>query len=163
MSTAMTPAISHPVPAAERARHAAAWLLAGWIAWELLFYEQYKLTGHPGSVQLFTTITDWLGVHGYEKWMRLGTGICEIIASVLVLLPATRVAGAYGALMLMSGAIFFHVVSPLGIDPYNDGAKLFTEACVTWIAAVAILALFRREAVGIARSWLKGRPRLTVA
>ena len=93
------------VPAAERLRHAAAWLLAGWIAWELLYYEQYKLLGHPGSTYLFTVLTDWLGLHGHEKAMRLGVGICEIVASVLVLIPRTRVAGAYGALLLMSGGI----------------------------------------------------------
>lgn len=95
--------------------------------------------------------------------MRLGIGTCEIIAAVLVLIPRTRVAGAYGALLLMSGAIFFHIVSPLGIDPYGDGGKLFKEACATWLAAVGILALHRREAIAIARSWLNFRPRLTAA
>lgn len=65
MQTAAMPA--SPALPVERLRHAAAWLLAGWIAWELLYYEQYKLLGHPGSTQLFTVLTDWLGFHGYEK------------------------------------------------------------------------------------------------
>ena len=37
-----------------------AWVAAVWIAWELLHFEQYKLTGNPGSVFLFTVLTDWL-------------------------------------------------------------------------------------------------------
>ena len=48
----------------------------------------------------------------------------EIAASTLVVIPATRVFGAAFALGIMSGAIFFHLVSPLGIDPYHDGGAL---------------------------------------
>src|SRR3954468_11558219 len=43
------------------------WPAALVIASVLLWYEQYKLTGNPGSVFLFTVLSDWLFVHGYEK------------------------------------------------------------------------------------------------
>ncbi|MBR0646251.1 hypothetical protein [Plastoroseomonas hellenica] len=121
-----------------------AWLAALWIAWELLHYEQYKLTGNPGSVHLFTVLTDWLGFHGHEKVMRIGVGIMEMVAAVLVLIPRTQGLGGLLAMGVMSGAIFFHVVSPLGIDPYGDGGVLFREACVTWAAGL-LVAVLRRD------------------
>jgi len=49
----------------------------------------------------------------------------------------------------MTGAIFFHTVSPLGIDPYHDGGKLFTEACEVWVSSAFILFAYRREAVAL--------------
>ena len=125
------------------------WPAAFVVAGILLWYEQYKLTGNPGSVELFTTISDWLYLDGYEKPFRLSVAIAEIIASVLVLIPVTRMYGALFALGIMSGAIFFHVVSPLGVDPYNDGGQLFKQACLVWLCSVFILVSYRNE--GIAR------------
>lgn len=139
-------------------RAAACWAAAAYIAFIFLWYEQYKLFGHPGSVSLFTTLTDWAGVPGYEKVMRLGVGISEIIASALILFPATQGLGAIGSLMLMTGAIFFHIVTPLGVDPYGDGGLLFKEACSVWTCSWLvmwwrrdqIIALLKR--IGLARS-----------
>src|SRR5271154_5252662 len=56
------------------------WFLAAFIAYIFLFYLQFKFTGHPGSVELFTTLTDWLGFHGYEKGMRIGTRSVELFS-----------------------------------------------------------------------------------
>lgn len=121
------------------------WPAAIYIAGIFLWYEQYKLTGNQGSVDLFTTITDWLYLDGYEKPFRLSVAIAEIIASVLVVLPRTRMYGALLSLGIISGAIFFHVVSPLGIDPYQDGGTLFKEACAVWLCAGFILLSYRAE------------------
>src|SRR5258707_14866953 len=96
------------------------WFLTAFIAYIFLFYLQFKFTGHPGSVELFTTLTDWLGFHGYEKVMRIGTGSMELVASILLMLPATQVVGAALSFCIMTGAIFFHLVSPLGVDPCGD-------------------------------------------
>jgi len=126
------------------------WPAALFSAGILLWYEQYKLTGNPGSVWLFTVLSDWLGIHGYEKPFRLGVGTMEIVGSILVVLPWTRIPGAALCLGIMSGAIFFHTVSPLGIDPYRDGAKLFTEACEVWLCSAFILIAYRREATALA-------------
>jgi len=122
------------------------WPAALYIAAILLWYEQYKLTGNEGSVWLFTTLSDWLFIPGYEKPFRLAVASAEILASVLVVLPWTRIPGAALALAIMTGAIFFHVVSPLGIDPYDDGAALFKRACAVWLAAAFILFAYRRQA-----------------
>lgn len=121
------------------------WPAALFIAGILLWYEQYKLTGNQGSVALFTTLSDWLFISHYEKPFRLGVAMMEITASILVVIPRTRLLGAGLALGIMSGAIFFHVFSPLGIDPYGDGGSLFKEACAVWLASAFILWVKRDE------------------
>ncbi len=125
------------------------WPAALYIAGILLWYEQYKLTGNEGSVWLFTVLSDWLYLDGHEKPFRLFVASMEIAASVLVVVPYTRLYGAALSLGVMSGAIFFHVVSPLGIDPYHDGGALFKEACTVWLCAAFILVSYRREAGAI--------------
>jgi hypothetical protein len=130
------------------------WPLALYSAFIFVWYLQYKFTGHPGSVDLFTTLTDWLGFHGYEKVMRIGTGSAELLASVLILVPATQVLGAALALGIMTGAIFFHTVSPLGIDPYGDGGQLFQEACEVWMSSAVILLIRRYEAAALVQRYL---------
>ena len=122
------------------------WPAALYIAGILLWYEQYKLTGNPGSVWLFTVLSDWLFLDGYEKPFRLFVASMEITASVLVVVPYTRMWGAAFALAVMSGAIFFHLASPLGIDPYHDGGALFKEACAVWLSAAFVLLAYRDEA-----------------
>jgi hypothetical protein len=124
------------------------WAAAAWIAWELLFYEQFKLTGDAGSIDgVFQPLANWFGIPAHEKPIRLGVGIMEIIAAVLVLFPRTRVPGAALTLGLMSGAICFHTIGPIGIDPYNDGAMLFKEACFTFVIASVLAVLHRGDAL----------------
>lgn len=127
------------------------WVLAAWIAYVFVWYLQYKFTGHDGSVWLFTVITDWLGLKGHEKAMRIGVGSAELCAAILCFVPRLRAVGAAMTIALMSGAIFFHVVSPLGIDPYEDGGKLFKEACATLVAGCVLLWLERENAAALAR------------
>lgn len=130
----------------DRALKWASWLPALYAAYVMLWYEQYKLTAAEGSVMLFTILADWLYISGHEQPFRLAVAAFEILAAVLLLNWPSRLQGAALTLGIMSGAIFFHVASPLGIDPYNDGAQLFTEACLTWLCAAAILAIYHREA-----------------
>ena len=133
------------------------WPAALFIAGILLWYEQYKLAGNPGSVMLFTTLSDWLWIPGSEKPFRLAVASAEIVASVLVVIPATRMVGSVLVLGVMSGAIFFHLVSPLGIDPYHDGGALFQQACEVWLCAAFILLSYRQEALAIVQSVLARR------
>ena len=143
------------LPQPTRPQLLATWPAALLVAGILLWYEQFKLTGNPGSVWLFTVLTDWLFLAGHEKAMRLGVAIAEIIASVLVVIPVTRMWGALFALGIMSGAIFFHLVSPLGIDPYQDGGRLFTEACLVWLASAFILFVHRAAVAEAVRAVLR--------
>jgi uncharacterized membrane protein YphA (DoxX/SURF4 family) len=144
----------------ERLLRLSTWPAAFYIAGTLLWYEQYKLTGNEGSVYLFTILSDWLHIHGYEKPFRLFVATLEIIASILVLVPITRIVGAAFALCIMSGAIFFHVVSPLGIDPYNDGGALFKEACTVWLCSAFILLVRGSDAMALAQRAMRGAFRL---
>ena len=73
----------------------------------------------------------------------------EICAAVLVQVLRSRVFGAAFALGIMSGAIVFHLFTPLGVDPYEDGAKLFKEACFTWVMAAFVLFAHRAEALAL--------------
>jgi hypothetical protein len=135
-----------------------AWALAAFDAYIFIYYLQFKFTGHPGSVALFTTITDWLGFHGHEKFMRIATGSAELLASFLLFTPWTQVIGAAMAVAIMTGAIFFHLVSPLGVDPYGDGGVLFKQACTVWLSSLAILVIRRREVVALIETYLPFLP-----
>lgn len=134
-----------------------AWAAAIWIAYELLWYEQYKLTGNEGSVYLFTILSDWLGTPGGEKPFRLFVAVIEIIASVLVLIPRTQGIGGLFAAGIMAGAIFFHTVSPLGIDPYGDGGVLFKEACFTFLMGLLVAWIRRHQILALLPPAIAGR------
>jgi uncharacterized membrane protein YphA (DoxX/SURF4 family) len=135
-----------------------AWALAAYIAYIFIWYLQFKFTGDAGSVWLFTVLTDWLGLHGHEKIMRIGTGSAELLASLLLFIPPLQIFGAALACMIMSGAIFFHLVSPLGIDPYGDGGVLFREACLVWVSSLFILAIRRQRVFGFIDRYLPFLP-----
>lgn len=119
----------------------AAWAGAIWIAYEFTFYQQYKLTG---PTLVFERLSAWSGIP--EQPFRLFVSAMEAVAAVLVLIPRTQGFGALFGMGIMTGAIFFHIFTPLGIDPYEDGGKLFKEACFTWAVAAAV-AFIRREQI----------------
>lgn len=121
--------------------HLVAWAAAIWIAYELLYYEQFKLTG---PTLIFDRLSAWSGIP--EKPFRLFVAGMEIIAAILVLVPRTQGFGGLFAAGIMGGAIFFHLFTPLGVDPYEDGGKLFQEACFTFATAL-LLAWLRREQI----------------
>ena len=95
----------------------------------------FKFTGAPESVYIFKTV-------GQEPWGRYGSGIVELIASVLLFLPRTIAIGAALALGTMSGAIFFHLTK-LGIVVQDDGGLLFALACIVFTAAAFLVYVFR--------------------
>ena len=128
--------------------------LSAWIAFVFVWYLQFKFTGDQGSVLLFTILTDWLHFHGYEKVMRIGTGSAELLASFLLFDLPLQVVGAALALCLMSGAIFFHLFSPLGTDPYGDGGVLFHQAISVWVASAAIILIRRTQAIELVKQIL---------
>ncbi|SDB19165.1 hypothetical protein [Belnapia rosea] len=136
------------------------WAASLWIAGEFLWYEQYKLTGNQGSIDgVFQPLANWFGIPAHERPIRLFVALLEIAAAVLVLVPRTRIPGALLALGLMSGAIFFHTIGPIGIDPYRDGGGLFKEACFTWTMALLILVIQRDKLQALAaRFGLGPRP-----
>ncbi len=119
--------------------HLLAWAAAIWIAYELLYYLQFKLTG---PTLIFDRLSEWSGIP--EKPFRLFVAGMEIVAAILVLIPRTQGFGGLFAAGIMGGAIFFHLFTPLGVDPYEDGAKLFKEACFTFTMGL-LVAWLRRD------------------
>jgi len=93
---------------------------------------------------IFDRLSEWSGIP--EKPFRLFVAGMEIVAAILVLIPRTQGPGGLFAAGIMGGAIFFHLFTPLGVDPYEDGAKLFKEACVTFSMGL-LLAWLRREQI----------------
>jgi putative oxidoreductase len=97
----------------------------------------FKFTGHPESVELFTKL-------GVEPWGRIGTGIIELFASVLLLIPATVIIGALLGVGLMAGAIFSHLFV-IGIESKGDGGQLFMLAFLVLFCCTALVFLHKSQ------------------
>jgi uncharacterized membrane protein YphA (DoxX/SURF4 family) len=110
-------------------------ILAAIILLQTLFF---KFTAAPESVEIFTRV-------GIEPYGRIGTGVLELIAAILILIPSTAYLGAGLALGLMLGAIGAHLVI-LGVVVMDDGGQLFIYAVLVAISA-AIILWFEREKI----------------
>lgn len=97
----------------------------------------FKFSGAEESIYIFSTI-------GMEPWGRIGTGVLELLASILLLVPATTAFGALLGVGLMSGAIFFHITT-LGIEVKGDHGLLFIYAMVVFISCLILLCVFRGQ------------------
>ncbi|MGH8777890.1 hypothetical protein [Paraburkholderia sp.] len=132
------------------------WAAALYTAYVFIPADIGKFGAKPFPVHLFTILTAWLHIPGHEAQFRLITASAEVLATVLILLPWTRLYGALLALAVMSGAIFFHVVSPLGLDPAHDGGHLFMTACIIWVLSIFVIWVRRSELLALL-SRLRGR------
>src|SRR3989449_5103763 len=92
----------------------------------------FKFTAAPESIYIFTKV-------GAEPWGRIGSGVVELIAAILLMVPRTAWLGAGIALGVMAGAIVSHL-TVLGIVVMNDGGLLFTLALTVFISSLALLA-----------------------
>jgi putative oxidoreductase len=109
----------------------------------------FKFTGHPESVELFTKL-------GVEPWGRIGTGVIELVASILLFIPSTIFFGALLSLGLMSGAILSHLTI-IGIESKGDGGQLFMLAIVVWLCSAFIIFLKRQQGFAIIERLTKGK------
>lgn len=101
---------------------------------------RFKFTAHLDSVYIFRTIS-------LEPFGRIGVGIAELIAGILLLIPKTAWLGALLSIGLMLGAVIMHLTI-LGIEIKNDGGILFTTAVITLLLSVVILFMERRMIIG---------------
>jgi len=90
----------------------------------------FKFTAAPESVYIFTIV-------GMEPHGRIGSGIAELIASILLLIPRTSWIGAMIGLGVISGAIFFHLTL-LGIEVQGDGGYLFILAIIVLVSCLLV-------------------------
>lgn len=104
----------------------------------------FKFTGAEESVYIFSSVGTFLGVGAVEPWGRIGSGILELIASILLLIPATSSLGAVLAIGAMAGAVVSHLVI-LGIDVKGDGGLLFGLALTALAGSVIVLILRRTQ------------------
>jgi uncharacterized membrane protein YphA (DoxX/SURF4 family) len=109
-------------------------ILAALILLQTLFF---KFSGAEESVYIFSKL-------GMEPWGRIGTGIIELIASILLLIPRTTAIGAVLGLGVMSGAIFFHLTR-LGIVVKDDHGQLFIYALLVFFSCVILVWFSRRQ------------------
>jgi uncharacterized membrane protein YphA (DoxX/SURF4 family) len=122
-----------------RGKRLVSWILQVLVAVILLQTLFFKFTGAPESVYIFTTL-------GAEPWGRIGSGVVELIASILLLVPATVTLGALLALGTISGAILGHLTKlGIALTPVGDHGELFTLALVVFAGSLAILWLRRAE------------------
>ena len=121
------------------------WVVTLLIAVILLQTLYFKFTGAEESKFIFKTL-------GLEPWGRIGSGIAELIAVILLLIPRTRALGALLALGVISGAIFSHLTK-LGIVVQNDNGLLFKLALGVFTGSLILLFLHRRE-LPIVGAWL---------
>lgn len=139
------------------------WLIVAWMCKVFLLSLPYKFTKHPDTEHIFSTIGQWLsGILGqpigtlFADYGSYVVGSFELLTSLILLSPILiwvlrKISGdessprakihAYGGLMasaVMAGAVFFHLVTPLGVEVLHqgksDGGSLF-------YAAVSILIL----------------------
>ena len=123
---------------------------------------RFKFTNAPETQEIFGRLNGWaasLGADGLFAQTGLFSqyviGAAELVAASLLLIgihPAFRrlqVLGALIAVSVMSGAISFHLFTPLGIDPNNDGGLLFVMACVVWAGSITMLVIRRKELLAL--------------
>lgn len=119
---------------------------------------RYKFTDHPNTQEIFGRLDGWAGMLGAPGlfghtglFSQYVIGSAELAASTLLLvglLPRFARLNALGAaigLAVMTGAVSFHLFTPLGIDPNNDGGGLFAAAVTIWLTSIVLLFLRRDE------------------
>lgn len=147
------------------------WVLTLYVAFVFIQSLFFKFTGSPETVYIFQgKLEPWAASLGFPGLFAPGgwfsarvVGTAELVASLLLLAGAARapwrglqVLGAALGLGVISGAIAFHLFTPLGIavinaDGSSDGGELFTLACGVWLACAALLGLRRDVWLG----WLR--------
>ena len=130
----------------------ASWILQIVVAIILFQTLFFKFTGAAESKYIFERL-------GLEPWGRIGSGVVELIAVILLLIPSTVTVGAIISMGVISGAIMSHLTK-LGIvvinsDGTSDGGLLFALAVAVFVGSLAILVLRRAEIPVIGSAWFR--------
>ncbi len=144
------------------------WLLTAFVAFVFIQSLFFKFAGSPETVYIFQGKLDpWAASLGFPGVFAPGgifsakvVGSFELIASVLLVAGAAisrqravQVLGAAMGMGVISGAIFFHLFTPLGVavvntDGSSDGGQLFMLACGVWVSCAGLLWLRRDLLLG---------------
>lgn len=123
---------------------------------------RFKFTDHPKTQEIFGRLDGWAGSLGAPGlfghtglFSQYAIGSAELLASTLLLIglhprfARLQVLGALIGFAVMSGAVNFHLWTPLGIDPNNDGGGLFAAAVTLWLSTLTLLVIRRAELVAL--------------
>jgi hypothetical protein len=118
---------------------------------------RFKFADHINTQEIFGALDKWAasfgapGLFGHTGlFSQYVIGSAELVASVLLLVGLTRrfrplgVLGSLVGFAVMTGAISFHLFTPLGVDPNHNGGGLFMAACGVWLSMVTLLILRRK-------------------
>lgn len=150
----------------------ALWGLSLFIAFVFVQSLFFKFSDSPETQYIFGTLDTWAGTFGLGGlfapsglFSQYVIGTAELFASILLLAGLFLGRGdihGLGALLslgVISGAIFFHLFTPLGVSVVNadgtqDGGELFALACGVWISAAIIVWTRREELTKLAQTAL---------
>ena len=168
----MNAASTGGVPATPAQRPLLRWapvVLTLWVAFVFIQSLFFKFTNSPETQYIFGALEGWAAGLGFPGLFAPGgifsqyvIGTAELVASILILsslLPRFRWLRPVGALMglgVISGAILFHLFTPLGVavvntDGTSDGGLLFGMAVSVWISCATLLWLSRGTILGLLR------------
>ncbi|MBT8471967.1 MAG: hypothetical protein HKN14_06970 [Marinicaulis sp.] len=132
---------------------------------------RFKFTGHPTPEHIFTTLREWSGIGLFfpagpwiiglgelaSSTLLIGLPLIFLLAKKTALIGKSQFLGALIAFGIMSGAIIFHLFTPLGIktpvewangQPTEFSSALFFAACASWVFAVLIMLLKKDDVLG---------------
>ena len=148
MSTQVLSTMSRPMTTPILVFSWACRIVAAIILLQTLFF---KFTAAPESVYIFTklgafihTYVPFASIGGVEVSGRIGSGIMELIAAVLLLTPRFVWAGAILAMAATGGAIVSHLTF-LGIEVQGDKGLLFLLAIAVIVTSAISLFLHRMQ------------------
>lgn len=118
----------------------------------------FKYTNSVETQHIFGTLDAWASTFGLQGlFAQTGLfsqhviGTAELVASSLLiagLILRWKVLTGLGALLavaIISGAIVFHLFTPLGVEVQGDGGLLFGMACGVWLSGATLAYLSRGE------------------
>lgn len=140
------------------------WVVVAWTCKVFLSSLPYKFSGHPDTQHIFSTIGAWMSItlsDGLGIWFAeygaYAVGSAELLVSIFLLLPIVffilkklsiigkapdralvHSVGGILAAGIMTGAAFFHLVTPLGIEVLHNGQS---DHGSLFYAAVSIIVL----------------------
>lgn len=143
----------------EKVKTALPWILSIFISFIFVQSLFFKFSGAPETQHIFGTLDQWaadsFGIEGLflapGPFNAYVIGSAELLASALLLLglftrfKVLNALGALTALGVISGAVFFHLFTPLGINVQGDGGALFSTAVMVWVASAALLFIRRGQ------------------
>lgn len=139
-----------------------------WLTWALIAFVvfvfvqslpfKFQFIESKETEIIFSTIAAWMSGIGlgsiaptFESFGGFAVGASELVASILIIIPATRRIGALFGLVIISGAIFFHLFTPLGVNRVvdaagnTDGGVLFYMACGVWVSCALIFIRSKKK------------------